>query len=978
MDDESNPQTSLSEGSPQGKLPEVDVPSSPATELNTMTQGDLDRLRETCSFPMGVQTRIPGKGKTVLSASTGEVAFYEVAFPAGLRFPVHPTIKRILNFYGICPAQLSLNAWRNIISVLVIWCFHRRHLSLNEFRCLYTLLKGPGLESMWLYFKARSGKNILKGAPSNVKGWKRRFFFVLGDDWEFHPIFPREEGEVQVLRSWGAPSKQYNKVLGLSPTEEERFCQVFEKIGGEHFKILVILTSRTFYKYFAIGQVEVSSSSGGAAKGDIRGEAEGDIREAAAPAGHASESSCSTGVFRLDVPSREGSIEFVKTIGDGMRIPLHASNLGLLRRSGERDRDHLGLAPSSLSSSSGSSSKSHNPFFEGCGLSEGSEMASKKRAPNDGSKGKEVAPPPEAKKIKTGSDAYAGSYETVGRSRRGQLGEANPWRGSGPSSFSDGQCRYGREDFGQGDTPCRQGEGGETNLRPGGDQVPPCFRSAQNKAIELEEALAEEKNKGKKAVEEIEARNVEEIEAEKRAAEDEGDGEGEFGQSLPSWISDHLGGKSYITDEANRSPLLLTKQTAHPKMDTSSLTKETNVMSQTDLDKLRKKYFFPFGVQLRIPGEGETILSAREGEVRPEKNLIRGSPSNVKGWKKRFFFASRDEWEFFPSMPAGVGIPRVPRSWGTPGKSYNALPALTKVEAKQTAEVLGKIEPGGYFDVSKVLGSRTFKKYFTVCCMEISTSGGDNITSGDEGAINAAVHSSAPGTSLLSASGTSLSTGDDIGSGVSMISSAHVARKVLGKAIPPADKEKVEQLSSEDLVTKSFHALGQNRALKAEGWLVKLSEQVMKFGADSAKSEVVARLEAEVAELTSKLDQAKELSIEEFKSSKDFKVAVTDSTATYFSEGLINYGIKMLLTNRRIQVCDIFNGDQDALSFSNEWTYLDIGDIYGDQGALSYSNEWAYLDVGEIYGDQGALSFSNEWAYPDIGDIPSSAKIINF
>ncbi|PSS36100.1 hypothetical protein CEY00_Acc00641 [Actinidia chinensis var. chinensis] len=179
------------------------APSSSATELITMTQGDLDRLCETCSFPMGVQMRIPGKGKTVLSASSGEVAFYETVFPADLRFPMHSTIKRILNFYNICPAQLFPNAWRNIISVLVIWRLHRRYLSLNEFRCLYTLLKGPRSESGWLYFKARPGKNILKEAPSNIKGWKRRFFFVSGDGGEFHPTIPREEGVVRVPRSWG-------------------------------------------------------------------------------------------------------------------------------------------------------------------------------------------------------------------------------------------------------------------------------------------------------------------------------------------------------------------------------------------------------------------------------------------------------------------------------------------------------------------------------------------------------------------------------------------------------------------------------------------------------------------------------------------------------------------------------------------------------------------------------------------------------
>ena len=36
------------------------------------------------------------------------------------------------------------------------------------------------------------------------------------------------------------------------------------------------------------------------------------------------------------------------------------------------------------------------------------------------------------------------------------------------------------------------------------------------------------------------------------------------------------------------------------------------------------------------------------------------------------------------------------------GKSCNTLPVLTEDEAKRTTEVFGKIEPGSYFDVSKV------------------------------------------------------------------------------------------------------------------------------------------------------------------------------------------------------------------------------------------------------------------------------------
>ncbi|GFY87786.1 hypothetical protein Acr_05g0014250 [Actinidia rufa] len=198
-------------------------------------------------------------------------------------------------------------------------------------------------------------------------------------------------------------------------------------------------------------------------------------------------------------------------------------------------------------------------------------------------------------------------------------------------------------------------------------------------------------------------------------------------QSLPSWISDHLGAKSYI-DETNQSTSSPPIPTNSSKMDTSSLNKESNIMSQAELDKLGTTYSFPQGVRLRIPGDGETILSARQGErclyslsplpdsgwyyfkARPEKNLLRGSPSNVKGWKPRFFFASGDEWELAPGTAASESSLRVPRSWGTPAATSCRL--CPRFDAKRMEAVFGKIEPGGYFEVSKVLNSRTFKRHF--------------------------------------------------------------------------------------------------------------------------------------------------------------------------------------------------------------------------------------------------------------------------
>ncbi|GFZ01033.1 hypothetical protein Acr_14g0006680 [Actinidia rufa] len=508
-------------------------------------------------------------------------------------------------------------------------------------------------------------------------------------------------------------------------------------------------------------------------------------------------------------------------------------------------------------------------------------------------------------------------------------------------------------------------------------------------------------------------------------------------QSLPSWISDHLGAKSYI-DETSQSPS--SPPPNSPKMDTSSLTKEGNVMTQAELDKLGSTYSFPSGIRLWIPGDGETILSARQGEVafyeaafqaglrlpihptireilvhykicpaqlspnawrsvicslviwrhfkrhmscdefrclyslsplpdsgwfyfkaRPDKNLLRGSPSNVKGWKTRFFFASGDEWEF-PSGTAASNTLRVPRSWGTPGKSCNKLPTLSEVDAKRTEAILGKIKPGGYFEVSKVLGSRTFNKYFAVGCTALSTSGGDNTTSGDEGkgpvyespiwdvrlqfGFRVGLHfgfraapelrsdamsarAGAPafgekkGGKAKAEKATKATTAKPPTKGIVIqekrsesMSDASVARRLLTGVIPASDKEEVDRLPENDLVAKSFHALGQvvvfasslairsqehlheidfqmaradsaelelvktqKRALKAENKLAELSED------GSKPSNEVDDLKATVAELTNKLAKAKELAIEDFKASGEFKVAVTDSVATYFSEG---------------------------------------------------------------------------------------------
>ncbi|PSS08040.1 MAP/microtubule affinity-regulating kinase [Actinidia chinensis var. chinensis] len=127
-----------------------------------------------------VKHLVPRANKTIASIHPGEVAFYEAAFHAGLRLPIHPIIRRILYFYNICPSQLVLNAWKSLV---------------------------------------RSKKTLLGGYHSNVKGWKKKFFFISGDDWEFSPGLSRDTSVPRVLRSWGTPSKYCNKPPILSSTK---------------------------------------------------------------------------------------------------------------------------------------------------------------------------------------------------------------------------------------------------------------------------------------------------------------------------------------------------------------------------------------------------------------------------------------------------------------------------------------------------------------------------------------------------------------------------------------------------------------------------------------------------------------------------------------------------------------------------------------------------------------------------------------
>ena len=59
--------------------------------------------------PFGIQVWCPDLLTTYVVQVPKMVCFFEVAFENGLRFSLHPFIKRVLQHFNVCPSQLSPN-----------------------------------------------------------------------------------------------------------------------------------------------------------------------------------------------------------------------------------------------------------------------------------------------------------------------------------------------------------------------------------------------------------------------------------------------------------------------------------------------------------------------------------------------------------------------------------------------------------------------------------------------------------------------------------------------------------------------------------------------------------------------------------------------------------------------------------------------------------------------------------------------------
>ena len=114
------------------------------------------------------------------------VCFFKAVFENGLRFPLHPFIKSVLQHFNVCLSQLSPNFWGVLVELLVV--FRDKGLGVPSIALLLDFFSVKEAVEGFLYIsKCTNAKLIISDLPYSHKHWKERYFFVSGHDWEYNP-----------------------------------------------------------------------------------------------------------------------------------------------------------------------------------------------------------------------------------------------------------------------------------------------------------------------------------------------------------------------------------------------------------------------------------------------------------------------------------------------------------------------------------------------------------------------------------------------------------------------------------------------------------------------------------------------------------------------------------------------------------------------------------------------------------------------
>ena len=171
--------------------------------------------------PLGVRVWSPNVLTFYVVLVPRMVCFFEVAFDNGLRFPLHPFIKGVLQHFNVCPSQLAPNGWGILVGLLAF--FRDRGLGIPSIALLLYLFSPKETAEGFLYFSRRSGAPlVISHLPSSHRSWKGRYFFVSGHNWEYDPF--DKDDTLGVPVAWTTPENLHEYPLCFL----YNFCEVDE------------------------------------------------------------------------------------------------------------------------------------------------------------------------------------------------------------------------------------------------------------------------------------------------------------------------------------------------------------------------------------------------------------------------------------------------------------------------------------------------------------------------------------------------------------------------------------------------------------------------------------------------------------------------------------------------------------------------------------------------------------------------------
>ena len=165
--------------------------------------------------PFGVRVWSPDVLTFYVVSVPKVVCFFKVAFDNGLRFPLHPFIKGVLQHFNVCPSQLSPNGWGILVGLLVF--FRDKGLGVPSIALLHYLFSAKETAEGLLYFSKRTGAPlVISDLPSSHGLWKERYFFVSGRNWEYNPL--DKDDTLGVPVAWTTPEnlRECRFVFGIT------------------------------------------------------------------------------------------------------------------------------------------------------------------------------------------------------------------------------------------------------------------------------------------------------------------------------------------------------------------------------------------------------------------------------------------------------------------------------------------------------------------------------------------------------------------------------------------------------------------------------------------------------------------------------------------------------------------------------------------------------------------------------------------